>query len=71
MLVSGLENCRTQKSPFLSMSRNQKRQGTYTETAVNVPFTGLCADVHSPEMLIFMQCVCFWMGYQSGSLKIG
>ncbi len=37
-LVSGLENCRSQKSPFLSVSRNQKHQGTYTETAGNVQF---------------------------------
>ncbi len=34
-LVSGLENFRTQKSQFLSVSRNQKHQATYTETARN------------------------------------
>ncbi len=45
----------SQKSLFLSMSRNQKRQGTYRETAGNVPFKGLCTDVKSPETCLFMQ----------------
>ncbi len=42
-LVSGLENCRTQKSQFLSMSRHQKRQGHTLE--LKLPET--CADLHS------------------------